>query len=623
MAHRTPNPDLAFDLAPPTSDSKSLISSEYFRRTVRSSALSLLSLLDGYRSFLIPPERNVNAFWSSTNSISSLEAVQFFDIERFIASKPKTMRPFLRRFVRTQAFSTFIEERTCFSNADLGIGDAVTYFDNAIDMHRSTSASSAISKRASAEAASMGGRSSIRLNYFSGFASQSGHGKYKRGKGVLDLVASLEAYERGLRAGADTKYMMPTLKTEQRIIFDAENIICRGHKTYMYDAFPCLDPGLISEEEASCRKLLRNNKAKSLHSDRGPALGNQQDYDPSMAHNCNRASTKRWTIQALRTVDEVAACRAQADETFALAGAAPSAWSLFTLRQILGAWFSCVPQFMQLSSTPRKALLQATATMERMWNENMCVDEASYRAMIISCEIGGLSFAADAHRLFRTMQASGIVPGAVTYGCFTSAVGSSTTLMPSRPSKSTFARRRWARLRLVVALIIAFKRAGRTTRAHRLQRVASGRILSPFMGESRKRLLREDTIADMSSGSDASDGGLPEAPQLSRMRRAESAKTIQSYLSSSTPTPSSSPLRTASAKPPSADITGPFGPCMFQSVYDILGYNLCAKIFAARPRRALLSEAGAYHLLLLAAARGELVYRMSLLGSLEGSRLLV
>ena len=63
-AQRAINPDLAFDLAPPMSESKSIISVEYFRKTVRSAALSLLVSLRWYRGFLIPPERNINSFWA-------------------------------------------------------------------------------------------------------------------------------------------------------------------------------------------------------------------------------------------------------------------------------------------------------------------------------------------------------------------------------------------------------------------------------------------------------------------------------------------------------------------------------------------------------------------------------
>ena len=452
------------------------------------------------------------------------------------------------------------------------------------------------SKRASADVFGARGRSSVRLNMLSSFTSSLGKGKYKRVKAAVDLVESLESYERELRTGAETKYRSPPLKTDERITFDAENIICKGKKTYMYTSFPYLDEERIKDEEASCRKQMRNSKSKSARSSFGSArevkleeaaLQKEQPTPLVIAELAAREThIKRWTMQALRTVDEIVVSKALAEQAYALRGVSPSAWTLFTVQQIIGAWFSCVIQFMQLSSRPRRALLQADATIQRMWNENMNVDEASYRAMLIGCEIGGLSFAADAFRLFRTMQASGIEASAITYGCFTSAIGASSGHSPNRPSRKVMARRRWARVRLIVALIIAFMRAGRTSRACRLRRVASGRILSPLQkSANRKSVVGRAEQGGDEDGSISSDASLPVAPPMRRLRRAESAKTIHSYLSGTSKSPQIAAM--PPVQPPSLiDSSGLFDQCMYESVYDILGFQLAPRARSTSAARA-------------------------------------
>ena len=579
----TTNPDLAFDLVPPSNLHASKFSSEYFRKTVRSAALSLLStLLEKYRSFLIPPDRSADAFWKSAGNVPEFNPNRkYFDVERFIAASPKPLRPYLRRLVRTQAFSAFVEERTYFGNEIVSIADTMTYFDNAIDMQIKAQEDATTSKRGSLDVR----RSKLSGNVSGRFASaistygSPSTGKRGRSKGhAINLVEALEAYDKELRTEYATG-RMEELRSDEHIVFDVEDICCEPGKVYAYDAFPFLDPELILQEEKSCIKQTKTAKSKSMSlvsASLRASLSSEEGFKGSAQRKLQtRSLRRRWSHPALRTVDEYRIAQTRAESAHAIFGGAPASWCLFNIQQVFGAWFSCVPHFMQLSSMPRRALLQGITTMERMWNENLDADETCYRALMIACEIGGESFASDAFRLFETMQESGIVASSITFGCFTSAVTKTSGVLQN--DGSTNAMRRWERLRIVFAMITAFKRAGRTYRAAKLGRPASGRILSPIV---RNQISCGGSASDHEN--DDFDEDVIPLPRM-RLRRAESAKTILSYMSAgsrrSLSGASLSPPRFPenAPRPPPFLFSSTFGLCMYETVFDLLDYKLAPR----------------------------------------------
>lgn len=158
------------------------------------------------------------------------------------------------------------------------------------------------------------------------------------------------------------------------------------------------------------------------------------------------STTEQFEEAGVRTLEEVHRSRIQGRAALS----EPVSWAQFSLMQVLGAWFCCLPRWLLELEQP----LRLTSIGLELVSKNfvLIADEASYRALIVACSSCGNSFIADNERLlFDLMQFGGITPNALTYGFY------SNSIKDHAHQRAFTAQRAWKKLRTLIQICTKFK----------------------------------------------------------------------------------------------------------------------------------------------------------------------
>ena len=269
-----------------------------------------------------------------------------------------------------------------------------------------------------------------------------------------------------------------------------ENVeaLINGDPKYVYERFPRFNPALLGPNSAELgpkvirslealvrdrvesvpnvslieqRKHLSLEKRASSFFIKGgalPASGEDDDRLKKLEdivataavsdRHINRAdsTTEQLEEAGVRTLEEVHRSRVQGRAALA----EPVSWAQFSVMQVLGAWFCCLPRWLLEFDQP----LRLTSVGLELVSTNfvLIADEASYRSLIVACSYSGNSFIADNERLlFDLMQFGGITPNALTYGFY------SNSIKDHSHEKEFTAQRSWRKLRTLLKICSIFK----------------------------------------------------------------------------------------------------------------------------------------------------------------------